>query len=309
MSDSLQILSYNIWFDGGFHKPSSSSPPSQTAPPNESIVDRGKRLLQLDKHAGAQTFQTRMAAVIDILIASHADVICLQEVTAWSHELITTHPTLSHLYEFSNNPMGRYGVLALALKSRHPTFQTIAMPTCMGRDLLAVQIVVGENIPCLVCTAHFESLASAPVRKEQLQVAASLMHPCANSVLCGDFNFCSYRNYAHSDPVLENKVLAEIMPNHLDLWSTLVWPKGGGGSGEERPSTPTWQEKGWTFDSERNHNIRQQERMRYDRVLSHVQDLHPVSIDIVGDVEIEDGPRVIHPSDHFGLLATFEVVA
>jgi len=49
--------------------------------------------------------------------------------------------------------------------------------------------------------------------------------------------------------------------------------------------------------------------MRYDRVLSHVQDLHPVSIDIVGDVEIEDGPRVIHPSDHFGLLATFEVVA
>jgi len=31
----LKLLTYNIWFDGGFQKPTSTEQPSKEAPPNE----------------------------------------------------------------------------------------------------------------------------------------------------------------------------------------------------------------------------------------------------------------------------------
>lgn len=220
----LIVLTYNIWFEGGFHKPPTTPPPTE-APPNEKAVARGKRLLALETQYAARAFEVRMHAVIDILLSSNADVINLQEVTAWSEEMIKTHPQLMEKYFVSSNVVGRYGVLQLALKTRHPTFTTISMPTNMGRDLLAVQVFVGDNKPVLVCGAHFESLSSAPIRKEQLQVASITMKDFSNSILCGDFNFCSYRNYDRSNLILENDVLMEVLPDYDDVWSTIVWPK------------------------------------------------------------------------------------
>ena len=301
----LLILTYNIWFQDGFHKPP-STPPSATAPPNESVVNRGKRLMALDTQAGGMKFQVRMAAIVEIILASNADVVNLQEVTPWSYELITCHPSISELYVWSNNPLGRYGVLQLALKSRLPTFQTVPMPTHMGRDLLAVQVCAGDNKSVLVCSAHFESLSSASIRKEQLQSAAAAMSQHPNSILCGDFNFCSYRNYDRTTVPLENKTLIEILTNYDDLWSTLIYP---GIDEQDGNTTPRAEEKGYTFDNERNLNIRQNERMRYDRILAKVVDVVATGIVIVGDEEIEDdGGRKMHPSDHFGLVGTFEVV-
>ena len=309
----LIVLTYNIWFEGGFHKPPTTPPPTE-APPNEKAVARGKRLLALETQYAARAFEVRMHAVIDILLSSNADVINLQEVTAWSEEMIKTHPQLMEKYFVSSNAVGRYGVLQLALKTRHPTFTTIAMPTNMGRDLLAVQVFVGDNKPVLVCGAHFESLSSAPIRKEQLQVASITMKDFSNSILCGDFNFCSYRNYDRSNLILENDVLMEVLPDYDDVWSTIVWPKKKNTTGnetktEECPTTPTSKDKGFTFDSERNVNIRQNERMRYDRILSKVVDLSPTSIRLIGDdIIVKDGNRSFHPSDHFGLICTFDLV-
>eukprot|EP00943_MAST-04B_sp_MAST-4B-sp1_P002179 g2179.t1 len=304
----LVVLTYNIWFEGGFHKPATE------AQINENAVARGKKMLPLDRHNAARAFKVRMDAVFDILVSSNADVINLQEVTPWSEEMIKKHPQLIEIYSISSNAIGRYGVLQLALKTRHPTFKTISMPTNMGRDLLAVQVFVGDNKPVLVCGAHFESLSSAPVRKEQLQVASQTMKDFSNSILCGDFNFCSYRNYDQSNLTLENDVLMEVLPNYDDVWSTIVWPKKNNKNGnetnmEECPTTPTWRDKGFTFDSERNVNIRQYERMRYDRILSNVVDLSPSSIHMVGDdIIVKDGERTLHPSDHFGLICTFDLV-
>ena len=88
----------------------------------------------------------------------------------------------------------------------------------------------------------------------------------------------------------------------------------------QHPSTPRDKDKGWTFDSVNNHNIRQTERMRYDRVLARSgeglegkSNLVPVDICLVGQEEIDvehENNKIykMHPSDHFGLLCTFDII-
>ena len=325
----LTVLTYNIWFEGGFNKPAPLDPVA-VDPNTLGAVARGKYLLKIDTAERAASFVSRMSRVVNILRASQADVVCLQEVTPWSREIFASDPFLTEIYAFSENPLGRYGVLILAKKERAPSFQTHAMETMMGRDLVGVVVDLpsggAPKRKVLVLTAHFESLSAAPIRKLQLEQAASVMnekslsdgvlrnmmsffsgatpkHP--NTVLCGDFNFCSYRNFDKDSMPLENDVLRAILPDHDDLWPTLVWP---GEAESDGTTTPRAEDKGYTFDSELNHNIRQTERMRYDRVLSRCSDLIPRTIRLVGteEMEGEGGNKYpMHPSDHFGLLATF----
>ena len=135
-------------------------------------------------------------------------------------------------------------------------------------------------------------------------MAKDRMKGYKNSILMGDFNFCSYRNYPRSeethyrsrtgasDRPLENDSLTAILPHHRDVWAALH---------------PT--EKGYTFDSERNPLIAKYEQMRYDRVLSKCINFAPVAIELIGTETIpsEDmSLRKVHPSDHFGLLTTFD---
>ena len=81
---------------------------------------------------------------------------------------------------------------------REGKFQVTEMKSRMGRNLL--HCVVSLNSKRIhVATAHFESLSNAKLRREQVKqandVASSFRKSCVASVLCGDFNFCSYRNF------------------------------------------------------------------------------------------------------------------
>jgi len=196
-------------------------------------VARGKRLMLLEKHTDCINFTARMAAVLTILLQSDADVICLQEVTHWSKELLTQNDTrLSTQYDVSTNALGRYGILMLTKKDLLPEYRTVEMPTMMGRDLLAVRIHLGNHQKAAIFSAHFESLASSSLRKEQILCAKTSMLSVPglakgkNTILCGDFNFCSYRNFNRDDvDQLENDVLEEVLPEYNDVWSSVVWPK------------------------------------------------------------------------------------
>ena len=298
----LKIITYNIWFEGGFNKPEETSTlQNNKEPANESLVARGKRLMAIHTYTQAMSFRIRMEQIVHLLLNEQADVICLQEVTHWSHEILC-NSELSNIYDFSTNSRGKYGVLMLALKTHSPNFQTIEMPTNMGRDLLCVSIVDNS---VLICGSHFESLSSANIRQQQLQVAKNTMNNHQNSILVGDFNFCSYRNYDRKSTPLENENLTAILPNYQDLWCVLNDQEESDGSHTPRP-----EQKGYTFDSELNHNINQQERMRYDRILCSLKDLKCTNIHMIGTDEIthvrDDGSELkLHPSDHFGLVATF----
>ena len=265
--NQLRVLTYNVWFEGGFQRPASdNTPPSKEAPPNETLVQRGKRLMDLDCHASATTFRIRMEAIINILLELNPDVACLQEITPWSRDLVINNSRLTDIYSFSNNSVGRYGVLMLSKKILIPIFQTIPMPTNMGRDLLGVRVSLGNGRYATVHGAHYESLSSAPIRKEQLEVTVKSVgmtdekncNSGRNNVVVGDFNFCSYRNYVADDGApLENHVLEEVMSEFDDLWPMLVWPRddsggdgdGGGGGGGGPPTTPRDDDKGWVSDA------------------------------------------------------------
>ena len=107
------------------------------------------------------------------------------------------------------------------------------------------------------------------------------------SILVGDFNFCS------TWPE-ENK---NIPPSFTDVWAKL------------RPN-----ENGWTEDTfiniMRYNQKNEHKQVRFDRTLFHSpgnSKWQPNSIDMLGTDPVS-GLKDIWPSDHFGLLNTFQTL-
>ena len=116
----------------------------------------------------------------------------------------------------------------------------------MGRHLLAMSCEIdgkGKSRNVNVGCVHLESLNYAKIRKEQLRACNSLLPP-GRSILVGDFNFCSERNYDGSLP-LENDCLSDVIPSYQDVWQKL------------KPG-----DKGYTFDSQINKMLRKFEQAR-----------------------------------------------
>lgn len=193
-----------------------------------------------------------------------------------------------------------YGVLLL---SRLPSRMAMhKLPSRMGRSLLTADIDLGQGQGSFtVGTVHLESLNSAPTREEQLKISADVLRGKENALLVGDFNFCSYRSWVEgkklgkegraSKSPLENDALCRHLGDFQDTWSLL------------RPD-----DKGYTFDSTRNGVIKQYEQMRYDRVMARLGGgWRAASIDLLGTEAIQGEEAWLRPSDHFGLIARFEL--
>ena len=115
----------------------------------------------------------------------------------------------------------------------------------MGRHLLTARCAIGDQKHCItVGNVHLESLNNAKIREAQLAVSDRAL-PTGESILVGDFNFCSERNYDGSLP-LENDCLSRVLPSHEDLWQKL------------KPG-----EQGFTFDSVKNTMLSKYEQARY----------------------------------------------
>lgn len=258
-------------------------------------------------------FVERCSEILRICGELNPDVICFQEVTP-SFLRILQEGTLLASYVSSEAcigpTIGSYGVLTLCKRELSPQFTSYPFgDTEMGRSLLLCDMNIhGTRI--VVGTTHLESLNNASVRRSQLLQCKDIFADIAAPIiLCGDFNFCSYRNFKISSMPLENDVLRKEFPSFVDLWPQL--------RGEA--------DKGFTFDSERNTNIKQHEVMRYDRVICDGKGkIAPQSIDLLGTSPIGLGavsvPREafatpppkqqqVFPSDHFGLHSTCSVLS
>lgn len=299
----LTLLTWNVWFD---------------------------RLKQTE----------RFLHILNFVGARSVDIVCFQEVTQEFIALLRTQPWKDE-YMISDNltgsTIGRYGVLMLCKRELAPRYSWSAFPTNMGRALLSANLdssILGSEFT--VGTAHFESLDSAEFRHQQLEISQRALHPAAHAVLCGDFNFCSYTTYGHDSgdqpaDSPENRSMHRVLHDYIDVWAALV-PCPIDTSVVttkyyKHMSAEEGAQLGLTFDSVRNPVIRQHERMRYDRIMfkspQTVTDppsgtaeggppdpgtiWKPVSIQLVGTEAIAGFPTVF-PSDHFGLLAEFEVV-
>ena len=102
--------------------------------------------------------------------------------------------------------------MTFSKKKLHATFRLHKCKTEMGRH-------TNVHLQYTNMQRSLESLSNHPLREKQLAVAAAVMKK-ANTILCGDFNFDSDRNFSGIGP-LENDSLKKILPHHVDVWPTL----------------------------------------------------------------------------------------
>ena len=267
-------------------------------------------------------YTERCDALFEILEASAADVICLQEVLPPFLQRLQAQAWVKR-YAVASSILQRYGVAILARRDLRPAFATHKLPTTMGRTLLSVLLQVETacgRAEVRVGTVHLESLDEHPTRVAQLRICERVLGQRDRSaVLCGDFNFCAYRNYHPERVPLENECLQHVLPAWSDVWSELR-------------SDP-----GFTFDGAANGCVTGAQRFRFDRVMccgGHGA-LCPSAIELLGTRPVRDYLPPAHPflswapgqkrhllrhggkkelsasetwpSDHFGLLAVFEL--
>lgn len=228
--------------------------------------------------------EARYEEIFKVCRALAPDVICFQEATPFFLSMLKGDSTLSNTYSFSDNAgksVSPYGTLSLCRKELGGVFQHTEMLTDMNRKLLTTRIETTRGDIC-IGNVHLESLDSAPVRREQLKVCSQVLTgtSMAFSVLCGDFNFCSDRNY-HPDRVpLENDTLTEILPRFTDVWPQLYSPV----------------ERGYTFDTTANRMLTENhphEQFRFDRVMFSAPSgsWAPSSIQMIGNAPVGENVR------------------
>jgi endonuclease/exonuclease/phosphatase family metal-dependent hydrolase len=230
----------------------------------------------------------RYEEILRISQSYSPDIICFQEVTDPFIESLKKWPELSNYHvsdkDLDGSTVHPYGVLSLIKKDyRNVEFTFHRFPTNMARRLLvtsfdapysgpldASEVTVepktdstptepreNSNIKRIaIGNVHLESLGSRPYREQQLAISSTILSSYAYAILCGDFNFCSYRNYEDLrslkvDPnTLENHSLAKFLPNFTDTWPRLF------------PN-----DKGYTFHGGDNDMVPNKvEIMRYDRI-------------------------------------------
>ena len=199
---------------------------------------------------------------------------------------LTTQPWVQHRYVLSDidgrtfvNGPHTYGVLMLIDRSLNLR-QLLSFPfhTQQGRQLLLAQIQLRTEI-LLVGNVHLESTrGEANVRSHQLQTCQSVFdryarnRPDVTCLLMGDFNFHAKWS--------ENTRQMNILRNWIDLW----------------PSLNGVHNSGNTF-----------KKCRYDRIMFRSTRVHPIGIQIIGNRPIGQSSNNIYPSDHFGLMADFNL--
>jgi tyrosyl-DNA phosphodiesterase 2 len=137
----------------------------------------------------------------------------------------------------------------------------------------------------LVGTTHLESLRrSAKIRPIQLKEIFALLNDSDNSVLMGDFNFCSSWD--------EN---SNIDSSYLDFCQVLRFDDPGYTAEED-------------INIMRRHINKEDDNVRIDRIMSRSenQNWKPTRIDRIGMEPISPKYPDIFPSDHFGLIGKLE---
>jgi tyrosyl-DNA phosphodiesterase 2 len=232
-------------------------------------------------------FTARSDAMFALLRRSGADVIALQEVIPRFLDRLLKLDWVRREFAVSDATGATIPDYGVVLLSRLPVrrFEFHDLPTTMSRKLLLGRLESGP-LELSVGTVHLESLKEFGLyREEQLQRIFGILEPCKNTVLLGDFNFCSMSE--------EN---ARIDDRYADLWPLA------------HPDAP-----GWTVDGEAN-GMRQAlgksgKQVRFDRILVRSERgvFKLMSINLLGADPISPERPDVYPSDHFGLVATLEL--
>jgi endonuclease/exonuclease/phosphatase family metal-dependent hydrolase len=242
---------------------------------------RDLRVLTWNIWFGGHMFDERRDALFAELARRQPDVVALQEVTPELLEPLLAEPWLRDGWQISTRNVEHYDVVIL---SRQPIrrMSRIDLPSSMGRNLVIAELACGLSI----ATVHLESTdVEAPARVAQLAIIQpALLEHHPDVLFVGDMNF----------PPSAARETAALDPRFVDVWPAL------------HGDAP-----GFTMDTDIN-LMRLQVKSRpthrrIDRMFVRSARWQAKSIELVGTAAFDsDGTFV---SDHFGLEASFTVVA
>lgn len=220
-----------------------------------------------------------------VVSGCNADIICFQEVTQPFLDILVEQPWVREHYHLSDalgSSCNPYGVVVL-WRARHPLFASPielfirTLPSSAGRR--AVELAV-PSLGFKLSTAHLESRFATPTRIAQINQIFPELVEQRFALFLGDTNF--------ADNSAEQQHVHSSFPALKDTWLTL--------QPDEVKTKPTILDQ---FG-------------RIDKIYfaSEMSVATPTQIEMIGTKPFTTCPvtqKPVHPSDHFGLLASFHI--
>lgn len=243
-------------------------------------------VLTLNVLADPWKVEQRIPPLLDILESSDADIIALQEVAPWFAQQLATESWLSN-YHYPKTDSGLPAIAhehLVLTKLPQTSQQLLSLPSQQGRIAYFVTINL-NNRPLTLVTLHLDSyLEDGPIRAQQLNTVFQNIPADHDAIVLGDFNFGDS----------EQPDTDAISPDFQDPWLLL------------HPNAP-----GYTWDRSLNPKARRdsfprEKSRRLDRILFRSPNLTPKAISLIANQPVSKTKPPLFPSDHFGLLATFQ---
>lgn len=218
-------------------------------------------------------FDRRIDRIARLIIKNNPDIVCLQEVTPRSFELLKKY--LKGFYYFSRDEFYRnYDTLIL---SKHKILEINNFPfrnSNMGRSLRHIKVLINNKI-INIFNIHLESnYRNNEIKNKQLESTFNRVSNYDNFFIMGDTNITNEIN----------------LPNYLkDAWIDI-------GKREDLK---------YTYDYLNNDHIHYKYRSRLDRIYLN-QDWKIKDMEFIGNKEEDKIDGVYYPSDHFGVMIDVE---
>jgi len=271
----------------------------------------------------------RMEAIGRYVEKYQPDVIGFQEVTP---KVLVIFKNLAVFKPYLNNtsdpvPQTPYFTLLLS-KYKMKVSRFDFKNSIMGRDLAYGEIKILKPIhqqgkeefkECEICfaTTHLESPIPPQMycaqRKKQVLDAFNILEKKKNVIFGGDVNWNDQDTSGNEDNSRSDNILP-IPSNWSDVWLDFVQKSLASTSSSSAKTTakPKLIDPGFTYDGKLNQMLSHRFRNRLDRMFFKSEDLEIAAVELigkekVGDLKYEKRGRIlpVFPSDHFGLLCTF----
>ena len=248
--------------------------------------------------------EQRLLSLIDTIKQNDPDIICLQEVIPDIAKILIKRLRNIYKFVYPDTIEQSYGCMIFSRYKIIKCEQCEYIKTCMGRKLYYIVIEYNMMVKDDTCeenqyivsrqnlvigTSHFESEFKRfnDIKTGQYIQARKILNDLYSTH--GPIIFCSDTN---------------ILPHEEKYFIT-----------DDKNWSDAWQENGcdssieYTYDTKlnlnlKNRNIQKEIRSRIDRIIYRGNSvLNPLSYKL-----IKGEPDLIEPSDHFGIMAEFELV-
>eukprot|EP00927_Polykrikos_kofoidii_P074491 TRINITY_DN70493_c0_g1_i1.p1 TRINITY_DN70493_c0_g1~~TRINITY_DN70493_c0_g1_i1.p1 ORF type:complete len:309 (+),score=35.58 TRINITY_DN70493_c0_g1_i1:63-989(+) len=157
--------------------------------------------------------EARMAALLDLIERTDADVVCLQENTTHHNELLSSSPFVRSRYyrsTFSGQEHGFKVSLFSKLRSNNFVLYDLKGRPCITGYFRFCRAGGVEPALVAISSVHLTSGINPGIRREQLRLIYEYTAPCETSLVIGDFNTCVP---AEDDASVEQDGFVDVWPS------------------------------------------------------------------------------------------------